>query len=127
MRLDYSDALRRFLRQGTPGYLLVKAGLLRLDRLDEGYQFAATDLLVSWFPAGLPDLDAVAGAFEQLVVSIAYDHPGFLSGSTMGIQAIDILRRQGIAESEVGKIRGLLADAAGVVAFELESAKRSVR
>jgi hypothetical protein len=125
MQFDYSDALR-FLRPGTPGYLLLAAGLFHLERRpDDGYELAATEMLASWFPAGLPDLEPVAAALESLAVSMAYDRSGFLDGSTLAIRAVSDLRGLGVPTTVY--VRGPLEQAAGAVTAEMERAKRMVR
>ncbi len=125
--MDFVTALE-WKRLGTPGYVLLKAGLVKIEEAAEIYTLRTTDALRALFADLPPDrVTDVLAVLHDYVLAYALDQSGLLDGSSLNMKAVNRLRELGITEPGLGRLRSLIVKIALEVAKDLEQSKKAYR
>lgn len=111
--------IRDFKRPGTAAYVLAQSKLFDVVSTREDDSLVAGPLLHGLFREGVsPHLDMVAPAMADLVTAHALELSGFMNGTTQRIQAVAVLREQGISERGLVDLQQLIERTAQLVKDE---------
>ena len=126
MEVDFVSLLE-WKSLGSPGYVLLRAGLVTAEETGP-YRVEATETLRSLFAdLKADDVPSVLATLQTYVVAYAYDECGFLSGSNLNMDAVNALRALRITEPGLGRLRSLINKAAAETAREIERDKTAYR
>jgi hypothetical protein len=125
MHVDYQTTLE-YTRQGTPGYVMLMAGLVdtRSGDTSDDQTLVPTDALKFLFP-GLTTsaFSDVLAALRDFIISYAYSQCGFLDGNTLSLDAVNRLRVLGVREEGLRQLRTLIVNAAAEARRSLSQTK----
>jgi hypothetical protein len=115
-------------RQGTPGYVLLRAGLIKIEDSSGSYRLQSTDSLRGLFADLQPNMVTdVLAVLQDYVLAYAFDQSSFLDGSSLNMDAVNRLRGFGATDAGLGQLRSLIVKAAVEVAKDLERSRKAYR